>query len=106
MRKPKDFDAELKALNDRARELSLRKLQQLGKLVVATGADTLQVDVLAGALLSAAEAKDGAREGWRVRGATFFQRTKRKQTSSVASAISVPEDGGGTQPLIGGASTK
>ncbi|MER8634485.1 conjugal transfer protein TraD, partial [Mesorhizobium opportunistum] len=32
MRKPRDFDAELKALEDKARELKTRKVQQLGEL--------------------------------------------------------------------------
>ena len=39
MRKPRDFDAELKALGDKARDLKSRKVQQLGELVIATGAD-------------------------------------------------------------------
>ncbi len=30
MRKPRDFDGELKALQDKARELKTRKVQQLG----------------------------------------------------------------------------
>ena len=33
MRKPRDFDAELKALGDKARDLKSRKVQQLGELV-------------------------------------------------------------------------
>jgi len=37
MRKPRDYDAELKALEDKARELKTRKVQQLGELVIATG---------------------------------------------------------------------
>ena len=48
MRKPRDFDAELKALEDRARELKSRKVQQLGELVIATGADALSAEELAG----------------------------------------------------------
>ncbi|WP_247447661.1 conjugal transfer protein TraD [Bradyrhizobium sp. 197] len=40
MRKPKDFDADLKALEDKARGLKTRKVRQLGELVIATGADT------------------------------------------------------------------
>ena len=39
MRKPRDFDAELKALGDKAQNLKSRKVQQLGELVIATGAD-------------------------------------------------------------------
>src|SRR6202000_2162644 len=50
MRKPRDFDAELKALGDKARDLKSRKVQQLGELVIATGADALNADELAGAL--------------------------------------------------------
>jgi DNA-binding protein H-NS len=37
MRKPRDFDAELKALEDKARGLKTRKVRQLGELVIATG---------------------------------------------------------------------
>ena len=51
MRKPRDFDAELKALGDKARDLKSRKVQQLGELVIATRADTLTADELAGALI-------------------------------------------------------
>lgn len=74
MRKPRDFDSELKALADKAKVLKERRLHQLGELVAATGADTLEADLLAGALLAAIEAKDNAtREGWRKAGAAFFQ---------------------------------
>ena len=38
VRKPRDFDAELKALDDKARGLKTRKVHQLGELVIATGA--------------------------------------------------------------------
>lgn len=48
MRKPRDFDTELKALEDKAKELKTRKVQQLGELVIATGADQLSTDELAG----------------------------------------------------------
>jgi hypothetical protein len=50
MRKPRDFDAELKALGDKTRDLKSRKIQQLGELVIATGADALNANELAGAL--------------------------------------------------------
>jgi hypothetical protein len=36
-RKPRDFDAARKALDDRARGLKTRKVQRLGELVIATG---------------------------------------------------------------------
>ncbi len=107
MRKPKDFDSQLKALDERARQLRTRKLQQLGELVVATGADALPVDVLAGALLGVAEAKEAlTREGWRARGAAFFQQTKRKQGGVGQSAGGAPPSGAGTLPLAGGESAK
>jgi len=78
MRKPRDFDAELKALGDKARQLMDRKLHQLGELVIATGADALPVEQLAGLLLAGVENKDsGAKESWRKRGVTFFQRAQK-----------------------------
>jgi hypothetical protein len=41
MRKPRDFDGELRALQDKARDLKSRKVLGLGELVIATGADNL-----------------------------------------------------------------
>ena len=74
MRKPRDFDSELKALADKARALKERRVRQLGELVIATGGDALEPDVLAGALLDAASTSDiETKEGWRARGAAFFQ---------------------------------
>jgi len=79
MRKPRDFDAELKALGDKARDLKSRKVQQLGELVMATGADTLNANELAGALIVLAETKEvGKREAWAKRGAAFFQSRARR----------------------------
>lgn len=79
MRKPRDFDAELKALGDKTRDLKSRKVQQLGELVIATGADGLSADELAGALIMLAETKDTARkEAWVKRGAAFFQSQARR----------------------------
>ena len=79
MRKPRDFDAELKALGDKARGLKTRKVQQLGELVIATGADTLTTNELAGALIVLAETKEaGKREAWARRGAAFFQSRSRR----------------------------
>lgn len=73
MRKPRDYDAELKVLTDKARQLKTRKTSQLGELVNATGADALAAEVLAGALLEAAITTDAARkEAWRKQGVAFF----------------------------------
>jgi hypothetical protein len=94
MRKPRDWDSELKALDEKARRLRERKVQQLGELVVACGADALSPDHLAGALLGIAEIKDAAtKEGWRNRGAAFFQCPPRK------AADKAPDKPSGTLPF-------
>jgi hypothetical protein len=83
MRKPRDFDAELKALEDKARDLRKSKVQQLGELVIAIGADALSVEELAGALIVLTETKDAARrEAWAKRGAAFFQSRSRRSASA------------------------
>ena len=103
MRKPRDFDGELKALQDKARDLKSRKVQQLGELVIATGADSLSADELAGALIMLAETKDTARkEAWSKRGAAFFQSRSRRTAPAVerhtGGARAQP---GGAQPSTG-----
>ncbi|UCI17889.1 conjugal transfer protein TraD [Mesorhizobium sp. B2-1-8] len=99
MRKPRDFDAELKALEDKARELKTRKVQQLGELLIATGADQLGTDELAGALVAIAETKDPAkREAWAKRGAMFFESGSRRTASgSPRNPRSAPAQPDGTQ---------
>jgi len=83
MRKPRDLDAKLKSLEDRARDLKSRKVQQLGELVIATGADALSTEELAGALIVLAETKDaGKREALAKRGAAFFQGRPRRTASA------------------------
>ena len=54
-RKPRDYDAELQALMDRAKKVKTQKTVQLGELVQIVGADALPIEALAGALLSAVE---------------------------------------------------
>ena len=79
MRKVRDYDAELKSLNDKARALKSQKIQQLGELVTATGAGGLDIKLLAGVLLAALESSDdSAKEAWRAKGAAFFQQRARK----------------------------
>ncbi len=79
MRKPRDFDSELKALTDKTKLLKDRKVRQLGELVIATGADGLDPDALTGALLMIVDIKDAEkREVWRTRGAAFFRGQSRK----------------------------
>ncbi len=79
MRKPRDIDSELKALADKAKAIKERRTRQLGELVIATGADAFDAELLAGALLDAVATKDAAkREGWRKAGAAFFRGKQRK----------------------------
>jgi hypothetical protein len=94
MRKPRDYDAELKALDDKAKLLRSCKVQQLGEMVVACGADALSPEHLAGALLGIGEVKDAnLKERWRERGAAFFQRSPRRAASNAG------DKSGGTLPL-------
>jgi hypothetical protein len=99
MRKPRDFDTELKALEDKARKLKERKVQQLGELVIATGADALTFEELAGALVAIADTKDaGRKEAWAKRGQTFFQReTMRSQRAATTNATSDSAPDGAAQ---------
>lgn len=78
MRKVRDYDAELKALNDRTRDIKAKKIQQLGELMTVTGAHTLDAETLAGVLLAAVNSFDAEqKEAWREKGAAFFQRRGR-----------------------------
>ncbi|HEX8419861.1 MAG TPA: conjugal transfer protein TraD [Sphingomonas sp.] len=97
MRKVRDYDAELKALGDKARQLKAKRVEQLGQLVAATGADTLDAETLAGVLLDAIGSKDAsAKEAWRAKGAAFFQRRGRKGGGDAAI------DGSAAQAQSGG----
>jgi Conjugal transfer protein TraD len=100
MRKPRDFDAELKALGDQARDLKNRKVQQLGELVIATAADALSADELAGALIVLAETEEvGRREAWARRGAAFFQsRSRRNAPTADRNTGGPPAQPSDTQP--------
>jgi len=102
MRKPRDYDAELKALDAKAKELKERKLRQLGVLVIATGADTLPVEELVGTLLLTAEGKGPPKDECQRRGERFFRRSARGAAKrSDRSASGSAADAGGTQPAAG-----
>ena len=74
MRKPRDFDAALRALTDKTKALRENKRRQLGELIVATGADTLDMETLAGGLLAIVESIDKSqKEAWRKHGVAFFR---------------------------------
>ena len=101
MRKPRDFDSELKALADKAKLLKERRVRQLGELIIATGADALDADMLAGVLMGAVATKDAnAKEGWRKAGAAFFRGKQRKPAPRPDRQ---PES---TLPLEGGAASR
>src|SRR3546814_16870075 len=115
MPKIRDFDAELKALGERAKLLKQRKVQQYGDLVEATGADALDPELLAGALLAAVATTDkGITADWSKRGAEFFRGRERKRSNrnpantavSAASGTEAHPDCAGTiavrQPGVGG----
>ena len=75
-RKPRDFDAELQALMDKAKKVKSQKTVQLGELVQVLGADALPMEALAGALLAAVEQSKKPPEAvtrWTERGQAFFQ---------------------------------
>ena len=96
MRKVRDFDAELKALNDRAKLLRSRKIQQFGELIEATGADALEPDLLAGALLNVVAEKDKAiTTAWSSAGTAFFRETSRRPSRRA------PRIGGGGKAVAG-----
>lgn len=107
MRKPRDYDSDMKALRERAHLLKTRKVQQLGDLVIATGADTLPVEQLAGALLVALETKDAVvLKGWNERGDAFFQsRTRRTARGNRDNARGASPDDGSAKPTGGDAGT-
>jgi DNA-binding protein H-NS len=78
MRKPRDFESALRALTDKTKALKESKRRQLGDLIMATGADRLDIETLAGGLLAIVAATNTAqKEQWRNEGAAFF----RKQAS-------------------------
>jgi len=102
MRRPRDYDAEMKQLADKAKALQDRKLRELGQLVTATGADSLGADALAGVLVKAATTTDRVqKEEWRTAGAAFFLRGKHTTRAATdtprrAKAASPAEPAAGT----------
>ena len=109
MRKVRDYDAELRALSDKAKALKARKVAQLGQLVAMTGADALDMETLAGALLDTVASNDSdTKEAWRAKGAAFFQRRGRKSGKTAPGDIidaAAATDGaaaGGGEPAANG----
>lgn len=92
----KDYNTELKALQQRQRILRHKHVQQLGELVMATRADALDPETLAGMLLAAVSADKAERSVWQSAGTRFLAgrtRARRKVTN----------DSGGTETGTPGA---
>ena len=101
MRKPRDFDAALRALIDKTKTLKENKLRQLGELIVATGADAFDMEMLAGGLLAMAETMDATqKESWRKRGIAFFRGKIRASAGRPhgGTKSAAPGNGGQTPP--------
>ena len=82
-RKPRDYDAELQALMEKAKKVKTQKTTQLGELVQVVGADALPIEALAGALLAAVEQSRKTPEAvarWTERGQAFFQQGGKRGT--------------------------
>ena len=107
-RKPRDFDAELQTLMDKAKKVKGQKTVQLGELVQVTGADSLPIEALAGALLAAVEQSKKTPEAvtrWAERGQTLFQqdgRGKRGKAGAVEPATGTAGDNGKAAAAGGG----
>ncbi|WP_313516763.1 conjugal transfer protein TraD [Brevundimonas sp.] len=98
MRKPRDIDAELAALAERAAALKARRITQLGELVIASGADALGADILMGALsAAAAETNDQTRSQWRQRGEALF-RGERTRAAVASASRHDPKAGPSSSP--------
>jgi len=98
MRKPRDFDAALRALNEKTKTLKENKRRQLGDLVIETGAAALDVETLAGALLAIIQTKDAAqRESWRKAGVEFFRHKISEPTEATGDGPKRAEAGSGSQ---------
>ncbi len=84
-RKPRDYDAELQALMEKAKKVKTQKTTQLGELVQVVGADALPIEALAGALLAAIEQSKKTPEAvarWTERGQAFFQQGGKRGTKA------------------------
>jgi hypothetical protein len=102
MRKPRDYDAELQALTDKAKMLKTKKQSQFGELVVATGADALSIEQLTGALLEAVGADAVRKEAWRKSGAAFFRGDGAgARPGTRRNAGGAPANDAGTEPPSG-----
>jgi hypothetical protein len=99
MRKPRDFDSALKNLADKAKNLQQTKRRQLGELIVATGADTLDIETLAGTLIAAVQSTDATqKQTWKKAGGEFFRKAKTAQNGDAGQSESSPTGNGFPSP--------
>jgi hypothetical protein len=101
-RKPRDYDAELQALMERAKKVKTQKTTQLGELVQVIGADSLPIEALAGVLLSALDDSKSRPETvarWTERGQAFFQQdTKRGKKATSGEPAPATTGNGSSAP--------
>jgi len=101
-RKPRDYDAELQALMDKAKKVKTQKTTQLGELVQIVGADALPMEALAGALLAVVkQSKDQPSPvaRWTEAGKSVFQQGgKRGKKQAAGDAAPGTPDVSGSAP--------
>jgi hypothetical protein len=97
MRKPRDIQAELHALREKEAQLKAAHRAQLAELLARTGADRLDLELLAGALLDVVDKAEGAAgEAWRQRGEAFFRPARRdRERAGAAAPTAAGTDGAG-----------
>ena len=82
-RRPRDDDAELQALMERAKKVKTQKTTRLGEMVQVVGTDALPIEALASALLATIEQSKKTPEAvarWTERGQAFFQKGGKRGT--------------------------
>ena len=96
MTKTHDISAELQALQDRARQLKARHKAEIGRAILATGAEQVfSPDELIGLVLAGLEqasANPAAREGWRRRGEDFRRKASGKPAGQSRPAAGPAQD--------------
>jgi hypothetical protein len=110
IRIPRDIDAELQSMKQQVKKLKARRSNQLGELVQSTGADTLPMEALAGALLAmvdrARQEQDAVRR-WSERGTAFFRdgarggKVRATDTASGSASQLAPGNDGSAQAATG-----
>lgn len=101
-RKLRDYDAEFQDLMEKAKKVKTKKTTQLGELVQITGADTLPMEALAGALMAVVKQGKDKPEilaRWTEAGKAVFQSGgKRGKTKAAGDAAPGATGVDGTAP--------